>query len=220
MTTVTVQEVPSSSKATPTSQIATSRRPARADDSRKKKKKSHSTSARSDLESSIVEKEKVREAREREQREVSDHVEEKREPGPSASGGRKMTEAERRFEETQRKRVSGPHLLSAGLMGHQREEKAKKMATQSHKDRVSDFNQRLDRLRQVFVRAVHTSGTDDTSEHHDMPRVSLASCPMRVSRQVQWVADVFADRAWVILVRIRRGSMHLFLPARTPIPCV
>lgn len=72
------------------------------DTNRKKKKKSHSSSSRAEVEATVAEKEKVRESKDK----ADDN--EKREPGPSAgaaSGGRKMTEAERRFEETQRKRV-------------------------------------------------------------------------------------------------------------------
>ncbi|KAK4055521.1 hypothetical protein OIV83_000067 [Microbotryomycetes sp. JL201] len=50
------------------------------------------------------------------------------------------TEAQRRFEEVQKKRML---------------EKAAKAATKSHKDRVAEFNAKLERL----------------SEHHDMPRI-------------------------------------------------
>jgi hypothetical protein len=68
-----------------------------------------------------------------------------------------MTESERKFEEVQRLRVStaGP---AEGTDAHevQREERAKKTATQSHKDRVAEYNAKLERL----------------SEHHDMPKVS------------------------------------------------
>lgn len=39
----------------------------------------------------------------------------------------------------------------------QREDKARKTAHQTHKDRLNDYNSKLERL----------------SEHHDMPRVSL-----------------------------------------------
>ncbi|ORX39250.1 hypothetical protein BD324DRAFT_618999 [Kockovaella imperatae] len=93
---------------------------------KKKKKKSHSSSDRAKVDAEISQKEKERE---RETQEVEER--------PT---GRKMTDAERRFEEIQRKR---------------REERALKNAKMSHKDRVQEFNQRLDSL----------------SEHHDMPRI-------------------------------------------------
>lgn len=59
---------------------------------------------------------------------------ERREDGP------KMTEAERRFLESQKRR---------------REERAKHTAKKTHKERVQEFNAKLDSL----------------SEHHDMPRI-------------------------------------------------
>ena len=64
---------------------------------RKKKKKSHSTSDRAKVDADISQKGKTT-------REQSGEVEETR---PSGQEGRKLTEAERRFEETQRRRVSG-----------------------------------------------------------------------------------------------------------------
>ncbi|KAL5494905.1 hypothetical protein ACEPAI_367 [Sanghuangporus weigelae] len=54
------------------------------------------------------------------------------------------TEAERRFEEAQRKRM---------------EERIKKLASQTHKDRVHDYNMKLEAL----------------SEHHDIPKASTHS---------------------------------------------
>ncbi|ORY33018.1 hypothetical protein BCR39DRAFT_504009 [Naematelia encephala] len=98
------------------------------DGEKKKKKKSHSSSDRAKVDSHIEEKDKVAGAGVGAEGSKA-----------GASGGRKLTEAERRFEETQRKR---------------REERAAKGAKTSHKDRVSEFNAKLDRL----------------SEHHDMPR--------------------------------------------------
>ncbi|KAJ3191980.1 hypothetical protein HK101_007209 [Irineochytrium annulatum] len=58
----------------------------------------------------------------------------------SATTGRTMTPAEFKFEEIRRKR---------------QKEKAAKMAEKSHKDRVAEFNNYLDKL----------------SEHHDIPKV-------------------------------------------------
>lgn len=74
-------------------------------------------------------------------------------------GGRKMTEAERRYEEIQRRRVStSPQavcLLIATaqpeLTVSQREERVKKSAKMTHKDRVQEFNSKLDKLRWVVV---------------------------------------------------------------------
>ncbi|ETW87025.1 hypothetical protein HETIRDRAFT_99428 [Heterobasidion irregulare TC 32-1] len=60
-------------------------------------------------------------------------------PLPGSSSDRK-TEAERRFQEVQRKRL---------------EERVKKLATKTHKDRVHEFNSKLEAL----------------SEHHDIPKV-------------------------------------------------
>ncbi|GAA6046331.1 hypothetical protein JCM3770_004867 [Rhodotorula araucariae] len=58
--------------------------------------------------------------------------------GSNAAAGK--TEAQRKFEEVQRKRLL---------------DKAAKAAVKSHKDRVAEFNEYLERL----------------SEHHDIPRV-------------------------------------------------
>jgi len=64
---------------------------------------------------------------------------------PAVEGGgkdseAKRTEAEKKFEESQRRR---------------REEKIRKLASMTHKDRVHEFNQKLEAL----------------SEHHDIPKV-------------------------------------------------
>lgn len=69
-----------------------------------------------------------------------------------------MTDAERRFEEVQRKRVSryGLRGRSGVNTDAKREERAKKNAHQTHKERVAQLNARLDSM----------------SEHYDMPRVS------------------------------------------------
>ncbi|OCH94674.1 DUF1754-domain-containing protein [Obba rivulosa] len=59
---------------------------------------------------------------------------------PALVGGDKKTPAEKRFEEVQRKRLA---------------EKVAKLANKSHKDRVHEFNSKLEAL----------------SEHHDIPKV-------------------------------------------------
>jgi len=60
-------------------------------------------------------------------------------PGVSGSGERK-TEAEKRFEEVQKRRLA---------------ERVAKLANRTHKDRVGEFNAKLEAL----------------SEHHDIPKV-------------------------------------------------
>lgn len=66
-----------------------------------------------------------------------------RHESPAASGsggGERKTDAERRFEEVQKRRLL---------------EKVQKMASKTHKDRVAEFNAKLESL----------------SEHHDIPKV-------------------------------------------------
>ncbi|KAM5533951.1 hypothetical protein V8D89_012376 [Ganoderma adspersum] len=58
----------------------------------------------------------------------------------SSSSSDRKTAAEKRFEETQRKRLA---------------EKVARLASKTHKDRVSEFNAKLEAL----------------SEHHDIPKV-------------------------------------------------
>jgi len=84
---------------------------------------------------------------------------------PAASGSRsdRKTEAEKRFEEVQRKRVSPLSRfcarISLSLTGlWQLLEKVAKQAHMTHKDRVHEFNAKLESL----------------SEHHDIPKVC---CP-------------------------------------------
>jgi protein FAM32A len=89
--------------------------------------------------------------------ERSERKERERERSRDAEkGGRKMTEAEKRYEEIQRRRVSTPShavclLLAARpeLTTSQREERVKKSAKMTHKDRVQEFNSKLDKLRWV-----------------------------------------------------------------------
>ncbi len=122
-----------------------------ADGRKKKKKKSHASEDRARKEADVAvaaESSKHRERDERSERtRVREDHDERRgsasvsaSPAP-ASSGRRMTDAERRFEDVQRKR---------------REERAKKNAHLTHKERVAQLNARLDSM----------------SEHYDMPRVS------------------------------------------------
>lgn len=89
----------------------------------------------------------------------------------AASSGVGKTEAQRRFEEVQRKRVRccgvlPSRLLPAGadrLSRVQLLEKAAKAAAKSHKERVAEFNEKLEQM----------------SEHYDIPKVGTFSlaCP-------------------------------------------
>lgn len=72
---------------------------------RKKKKKSHSSSDRAKVDNEVTQREKEREIEEKtESRDTAAQG--------SSSGGSKKTDAERRFEEIQRKRVSLSAFLS------------------------------------------------------------------------------------------------------------
>lgn len=81
---------------------------------------------------------------------------------PAASGSRpdRKTQAEKRFEETQRKRASPFLRFCAGISSlltllRQLLERVAKQAHMTHKDRVHEFNTKLEAL----------------SEHHDIPKV-------------------------------------------------
>lgn len=87
-----------------------------------------------------------------------------RDESPSTSTAASLsgkTEAQRKFEEVQKKRVSVLLLVralrSANLTLLQLLEKAAKLANKSHKERVAEFNEKLEAM----------------SEHHDIPRESL-----------------------------------------------
>ncbi|KAG6910536.1 hypothetical protein DXG01_009955 [Tephrocybe rancida] len=83
-------------------------------------------------------------------------------PAPSG-GSSKKTEAEKRFEEVQKRRLA---------------ERVAKLASKTHKDRVSEFNNHLESL----------------SEHHDIPKVDGLESPMECALSCLWhssPADVF-----------------------------
>lgn len=70
------------------------------------------------------------------------------------------TEAELKFEEAQRQRVNNIGCFTQDLLiffffFYKQMERVSKAANKSHKDRVSEFNQKLEKL----------------SEHHDIPKV-------------------------------------------------
>ena len=111
------------------------------------KKKKHKSSSQKSSKQAILGDEPVAKAKPIETKEKSDS------PAPSGSrhespagassskpSGSNKTAAELRFEETQRKR---------------RLERVAKLASQTHKDRVHEFNAKLESL----------------SEHHDIPKV-------------------------------------------------
>ena len=78
-------------------------------------------------------------------------------PAAASSSDRK-TDAEKRFEEVQKKRVRDlDHATYSVVDGHvQLAAKVAKLANKSHKDRVNEFNSKLEAL----------------SEHHDIPKAS------------------------------------------------
>ncbi|CAL1695006.1 unnamed protein product [Somion occarium] len=106
----------------------------------KKKKKSKSKSIEKDVD---AEAQRLKELeaimREEEAKAVSSSGSSRASPAATSSSDKK-TAAERRFEETQRKRLAA---------------KVAKLATKTHKDRVNEFNTKLELL----------------SEHHDIPKV-------------------------------------------------
>ncbi|EPQ60417.1 DUF1754-domain-containing protein [Gloeophyllum trabeum ATCC 11539] len=105
----------------------------------KKKKKSSKSKSKVDQEREL---ERLREARLKEEVVKSSSPaagSSRNSPAIGGSSDRK-TEAERRFEETQKRRMA---------------EKVARLANKTHKDRVSEFNSKLEAL----------------SEHHDIPKV-------------------------------------------------
>ncbi|KAI9636899.1 DUF1754-domain-containing protein [Dioszegia hungarica] len=119
---------------------------------KKKKSSSHTTSEKKPESASIAESSKAREKkrddeetdterRKRAKVDSDDEGDKEEAMKPKSSGGRQMTDAERKFEEIQRKR---------------RHERVAKTANMSHKDRVTEFNSKLDKL----------------TEHNDIPKIS------------------------------------------------
>lgn len=117
-----------------------------ADGRKKKKKKSHAPEDRTRKEADVAVASEGSKRRERDDRRDGERERDERRSGsasasaspappPSGSSGRRMTDAERRFEEVQRKR---------------REERAKKNAHRTHKDRVAELNARLDSMSEHY----------------------------------------------------------------------
>jgi len=100
----------------------------------------------------------------------------------SSSGGSRRTEAEKRFEERQKQRVS--HLLLRGTALYscfQMAQRVAKLAGKTHKDRVNEFNAKLEAL----------------SEHHDIPKVhtQMLASPFFLTHYLGWTRL----RTWALL---------------------
>jgi protein FAM32A len=82
-------------------------------------------------------------------------------PAIAGTSDERQTAAEKRFQEVQRKRVRlftwCPTTSCIYVCAMQLADKVKKLAGKTHKDRVHDFNAKLETL----------------SEHHDIPKVSI-----------------------------------------------
>ncbi|EIW65780.1 hypothetical protein TREMEDRAFT_66152 [Tremella mesenterica DSM 1558] len=113
----------------------------------KKKKKSHSTTQHDKVTTKLQETAKIAEVKEKEkdkvaalrgEREGSGSISPRAAPPPES--GMRMTEAERRYYEKQKQR---------------REERAKKAAPTTHKDRITELNNKLERI----------------PDHNDMPKI-------------------------------------------------
>ncbi|TFK56660.1 DUF1754-domain-containing protein [Heliocybe sulcata] len=102
------------------------------------KKKKKSSKSKADKERQL---ERLREARLKKEAVTSSSPAGSSRNSPAVGGSNdRKTEAERRFEETQKRRMA---------------EKVARLANKTHKDRVSEFNNKLEAL----------------SEHHDIPKV-------------------------------------------------
>ncbi|KAI0095097.1 hypothetical protein BDY19DRAFT_916275 [Irpex rosettiformis] len=111
----------------------------------KKKKKSKAKSKDKDKDKDKDKEAAAESSRSQEMEKLLEEEERKSgSPGPSSSKpvitSERKTTAEKRFEEVQKKRLAG---------------KVARMATKTHKDRVNEFNNKLEAL----------------SEHHDIPKV-------------------------------------------------
>ncbi|KAF9454105.1 DUF1754-domain-containing protein [Macrolepiota fuliginosa MF-IS2] len=107
---------------------------------KKKKKKSKRREAPSELEYELKKAENVISGEEERPGSASGSGRNSPAVAGSSSGVSKKTEAERRFEEVQKKRLV---------------QRVAKLAGKTHKDRVNEFNSKLEAL----------------SEHHDIPKV-------------------------------------------------
>ncbi|KIP05347.1 hypothetical protein PHLGIDRAFT_92341 [Phlebiopsis gigantea 11061_1 CR5-6] len=104
----------------------------------KKKKKSKSKSKDKDNEAEAQRLKELETVMREEERKTSPAGSSR--ASPAIVSSERKTAAEKRFEETQRKRLA---------------DKVAKLANKTHKDRVSEFNNKLEAL----------------SEHHDIPKV-------------------------------------------------
>ncbi|QRV83318.1 FAM32A protein [Ceratobasidium sp. AG-Ba] len=155
----------------------------------KEKKKKHKSSSQKSSKQTIlgdelVAKEKPTQSEDRESPAASGS----RHESPAASSSKpssKKTPAELRFEETQRKR---------------RMERVAKLASQTHKDRVHDFNSKLEAL----------------SEHHDIPKASIFIMNVYINTHIKIRSD--PDKACFALQSLAAfaSNMSLCLHWRTP----
>ena len=118
----------------------------------------------------------------------------------SSSGGSRRTEAEKRFEERQKQRVSNLLLSVTALYScFQMAQRVAKLAGKTHKDRVNEFNAKLEAL----------------SEHHDIPKVHMQKLvsPFFLTHYLGWTRL----RTWALLnlcVCLLYPSLSSVLPSR------
>lgn len=99
------------------------------------------------------------------------------------------TEAERRFEEIQRRRVRlvlgfpTCFYVACTDCSIQMEARVKKLAKQTHKDRVHLFNEKLEAL----------------SEHHDIPKASKCTYSIGLEHCSHWLIRLAQDKTCYIL---------------------
>jgi protein FAM32A len=118
-------------------------------------------------------------------------------PTASGSSADRKTAAEKRFQEVQRQRVGNPsisliHPFPDLIVISQLAERVKKLANKTHKDRVHEFNAKLESL----------------SEHHDIPKV-FRCCVIILGHQ-----DSYASvSGWTrIIFRIIRRTVQSMSP--------
>ena len=118
-------------------------------------------------------------------------------PAASSSRPDRKTEAEKRFEEVQKKRVSPFLKFRAGaalvlMFLPQLLEKVAKQAHMTHKDRVHEFNAQLEAL----------------SEHHDIPKVCDLYPLVRARPNGVFPHRLDPDNTAVVRARFPGGVSH------------
>ncbi|TXT14925.1 uncharacterized protein COLE_01118 [Cutaneotrichosporon oleaginosum] len=148
------------------------------EDKKKKKKKTHAPDERARKEADVAAAETKRDREERARTPEDGARERERDDRRSASasasasaspapaGGRRMTEAERRFEEVQRKR---------------REERVKRNVHLTHKERVAQLNARLDSMSEHYdMPRVSPKGDEKTRADARLGRAKAGGTPQGV----------------------------------------